>query len=214
MSKSSPTKANSTSQLLFLIVIFCHHLTKVDVAVNFFNLPSIDVDVCFINCRTAHDFSHPPRCILRPTGLLVSWMSCTIFFSSEVDLAISTMSSARMRWDRYSPLILISLSFQLILPVIASCRHDMKSLGEVLSPCLTPLCGLNFLLSVCRWITDVASWYRCRAPWSTDSQHTVQESIVTDSGHGSPEMVKPKMRLTTSSQTSMVFSVICQSSTA
>ena len=31
----------------------------------------------------------------------------------------------------------------------------------MLSPCLTPLCSLNLLLSVCRWITDVASWYRC-----------------------------------------------------
>ena len=86
-----------------------------------------------------------PRCILRPTGLLVSWMSCIIFCSSEVDLAISTMSSAKMRWDRYSPSILIPLSFQLILPMIASCRHDVKSLGEMLSPCHTPLCSLKFL---------------------------------------------------------------------
>ena len=124
-----------------------------------------------------------PRCILTPTGLLVSWMSCIIFCSSVVDFAISTMSSAKMRWDRYSPSILIPLSFQLILPMIASCRHDVKSLSEMLlllilpmitscrhdvkslsemlSPCLTPLCSLNFLLSVCRQITDVASWYRC-----------------------------------------------------
>ena len=45
------------SQLLFLIVIFCHHLTKVDVVVNFFDLPSIDVNACFVNCRIAHDSS-------------------------------------------------------------------------------------------------------------------------------------------------------------
>ena len=43
LAKSSPTKAFSAFQLLFLIVVFCHHLSDVDVAVDFFNLPSIDV---------------------------------------------------------------------------------------------------------------------------------------------------------------------------
>ena len=57
LAKSGPTKAYATSQLLFLIMIFCHYLTLVDVAVDFFDLPSIDVDVCFVNYRTAHDFS-------------------------------------------------------------------------------------------------------------------------------------------------------------
>ena len=37
-------------------MIFCHHLTEVDVVVNFFDLPSFDVHVCFVNCRIAHDF--------------------------------------------------------------------------------------------------------------------------------------------------------------
>ena len=147
------------SQLLFLIMIFCHYLTEVDVVVNFFIfLPLMLMSVLLT--AGLHKTLVYPRCILRPTGLLVSWMSCTIFCSSEVDLAISTMSSAKMRWDRYSPSILKPLSFQLILPMIASCRHAVKSPGEILSPCLTPLCSLNFLLSVCRWITDVPSWYR------------------------------------------------------
>ena len=57
LDKSGPTKAYSTSQLLPLIVIFCHHLTEVDVAVDFFGLPSIDIDVCIVNYRIAHDFS-------------------------------------------------------------------------------------------------------------------------------------------------------------
>ena len=57
LAKSNPTKAYSMSELLFLILIFCHHLTKVDVVVNFFHLPSIDFNVCFVNCRIAHDFS-------------------------------------------------------------------------------------------------------------------------------------------------------------
>ena len=55
--KSSPTKAYSASQLLFLMVILCYHLTKVDVAVTFFDLSSLDVDVHFVNYRIAHDLS-------------------------------------------------------------------------------------------------------------------------------------------------------------
>ena len=57
LQKSSTAKAYSTSQFLFLIMIFCHHLTEVDVVVNFLDLPSIDVNVCFVNCTIAHDFS-------------------------------------------------------------------------------------------------------------------------------------------------------------
>ena len=55
LAKSSPTKAYSTSQLLFLIMILCHHLTEGEVVVNFFYLPSIDVNICFVNSRIAHD---------------------------------------------------------------------------------------------------------------------------------------------------------------
>ena len=57
LAKSSPTKTYSMSQLLFLIVIFFHHLTKVDVVFYFFNFPSIDVNVCFIDSRIADNFS-------------------------------------------------------------------------------------------------------------------------------------------------------------
>ena len=57
LANSSPTKVYSMSQLLSLIVIFCHHLTWVDVVVNFFGFPSIDVNVCFVNSRIAQDFS-------------------------------------------------------------------------------------------------------------------------------------------------------------
>ena len=53
--KCGPTKAYSASQLLLLILAFCHHLSKVDVAVNFSDLPSIDADVHFVNYRIASD---------------------------------------------------------------------------------------------------------------------------------------------------------------
>ena len=57
LAKSGPTKACSVSQLLFLTMVYCHHLSEVDVAVNFFDLPSIDADVHFVSYRIAHDFS-------------------------------------------------------------------------------------------------------------------------------------------------------------
>ena len=55
--KAVQPKAYSMSQLLFLIMIFCHHLSEVDAVVNIFDHPSIDVNVCFVNSRIAHDFS-------------------------------------------------------------------------------------------------------------------------------------------------------------
>ena len=45
------------SQCLVLILIFYHHLSKEDVAINFFDLPSIDADDHFVNYRIAHYFS-------------------------------------------------------------------------------------------------------------------------------------------------------------
>ena len=38
-------------------MIFCCYLPKVDVAVDFFDLSAIDVNVCFVNYRITHDFS-------------------------------------------------------------------------------------------------------------------------------------------------------------
>ena len=98
-----------------------------------------------------------PRCTLRPTGLLMSWISCSISCSFEVELAMRTISSAKIRWDKYSPSILTPLFSQLILLMMACCRHDVDSLGEMLSPCLAPLPSLNFSLSLWSRRTDVAS---------------------------------------------------------
>ena len=80
-----------------------------------------------------------PRCILRPTGLLMSWISRSISCSFDVELAMRTISSANIRWDKCSPSIPIPLFSQLILLMMAYCRHDVNSLGEMLSPCLAPL---------------------------------------------------------------------------
>ena len=68
-----------------------------------------------------------------------------------------TISSAKIGWDKYSPSILTPLFSQLILLVMAYCRHDVNSLEEVLSPCLAPLQSLNFSMSLWSRTTDVAS---------------------------------------------------------
>ena len=89
------------------------------------------------------------RFMLRPTGLLARCMSVSMLSSSSGDLATRTMSSAKIKCDRCSPSMLIHLSSQLILLIMASCRHAVKSLGEIVSPCLTPLCSL--ILSLYLW---------------------------------------------------------------
>ena len=38
-------------------MVFHHCLSKVNVAVDFFDFPSMDADVCFVNYKIAHDFS-------------------------------------------------------------------------------------------------------------------------------------------------------------
>ena len=47
-------------------------------------------------------------------------------------------AQAKIRWDKCSPSILTPLFSQLILLMMACCRYDVNSLGEMLSPCLAP----------------------------------------------------------------------------
>ena len=83
--------------------------------------------------------------MLGPTGLLVRCMSVSMLSSSSGDLATRTISSAKIKCDRCSPSMLIPLSSQLILLIMVSCRHAVKSLGEMLSPCLTPPLQLDLV---------------------------------------------------------------------
>ena len=84
------------------------------------------------------------RFMLRPTGLLPRCMSVSMLSSSSGDLATRTISSTKIKCDRCSPSMLIHLSSHLIfLLIIASFRHAVKSLDEMLSPCLTPLLILS-----------------------------------------------------------------------
>ena len=79
-----------------------------------------------------------------------------ISYIFEVELAMRTTSSAKIRWDKYSPLILVPLLSQLIL-LMAYCRHYLNTLGKMLSPRLAPLPSLNFSLSLWSRRTDVVS---------------------------------------------------------
>ena len=65
------------------------------------------------------------RFMLRPTGLLVRCMSVSMLSSSSGDLATRTISSAKIKCYRCSPSMLIPcpLPSQLIVLIMASCRH-------------------------------------------------------------------------------------------
>ena len=86
--------------------------------------------------------------ILRPIRLLSSDSSCSICCSSCGVSVHSNMSSAKRRLERNCPAIFTPLFSQLnllnMLYIVA-----LNSLGEMMSPCLTPLLILIFSLSLC-----------------------------------------------------------------
>ena len=45
----------------------------------------------------------------------------------------------------------------IIMLMMEHCKHAVKSLVEMLSPCLTPLCSLILSLSLCSFRVDVES---------------------------------------------------------
>ena len=108
------------------LVIICPRYTYLSTSSIFF--PST-ITSSLLTCLLHITFVFP-RYILRPTGLLMSWISWSISCSFEVELAMRTISSAKIRWDKYSPSILTPLFSQLILLMMACCRHDSKSLGK------------------------------------------------------------------------------------
>ena len=95
--------------------------------------------------------------------LLLRWISFSMSFSFCWECDISTISSAKVRCERHSPSMLTPLSFWLILPIIASWRQAVKSIGEMLSPCLAPLSSLIFSLSRYSFKVEVAPLYRSRS---------------------------------------------------
>ena len=87
--------------------------------------------------------------ILRPIRLLSSDSSCSICYSSCGVSVHRNMSSAKRRLVRNSPSIFTPLFSQFNLLNMLS-NVAVNSLGEMVSPCLTPLLILIFSFSLCR----------------------------------------------------------------
>ena len=121
------------------------------------------------------------RFMLRPTGLLAKCMSVSMLSSSSGDLATRTiLSSAKIKCDRCSPSMLIHLPSQLIWLIMAPCRHAVKSFGEILSPCLTPLCRLILSLSLRSfriWRFRNVLFYACFSHFTVGSSKARQITI-------------------------------------
>ena len=98
--------------------------------------------------------------ILRLICLLSSDSSCSICCSSCGVSVHRNMSSAKRRLERNSPSIFTPLFSQFNLLNMLS-NVAVNSLGEMVSPCLTPLLILIFSLSLCRCTVTELSVYIC-----------------------------------------------------
>ena len=82
-----------------------------------------------------------------------------VSYESSVKLGIQYMSSAKRRLERNSPSIFTPLFSQFNLLNMLS-NVAVNSLGEMVSPCLTPLLILIFSLSLCRCtVTELSVKY-------------------------------------------------------
>ena len=100
----TPSLSNSTFHFLYLVIVLSHHLPKIYISVDL-NLLFIDNHI-LVDMLVTYYFSFPQICILRPTGLLMSSISWSISCSFKVELAMRTILSAKIRWDKYLPSIL------------------------------------------------------------------------------------------------------------
>ena len=98
--------------------------------------------------------------ILRPIRLLSSDSSCSICCSFCGVSVHRNMSSAKRRLERNSPSIFMPLFSQFNLLNMLS-NVAVNSLGEMVSPCLTPLLILIFSLSLCRCTVTELFVYIC-----------------------------------------------------
>ena len=96
--------------------------------------------------------------IVRPIRLLSSDSSCSICCSYCGVSVHRNMSSAKRRLERNSPSISTPLFSQFNLLNMLS-NVAVNSLGEMVSPCLTPLLILIFSLSLCRCTVTELSVY-------------------------------------------------------
>ena len=96
--------------------------------------------------------------ILRSVSLLSSDSSCSICCSSCGVSVHRNMALAKRRLESNSPSIFTPLFFHFNLLNMLS-NVAMNSLGEMVSPCHTPLLILIFSLSLCRCTVTELSVY-------------------------------------------------------
>ena len=138
---------HDSSMYLFVLVLFLEAvvLFQVHVALTF----SISTLFTFIGVLSTTITFVFAMFILRPIRLLSSDSSCSICCSSCGVSVHMNMSSAKRTLERNFPYIFPPLFSQFILLNMLS-NVAVNSLGEMVSPCLTPLLILIFSLSLCR----------------------------------------------------------------
>ena len=105
--------------------------------------------------------------ILRHIRLLSSDSSCSICCSYCGVSVHMNMSSAKRRWERNFPSIFTPLFSQFNLLNMLS-NVAVNSLGEMVSPCLTPLLILMFSLCRCT-VTELSVYMSFRISMYTSS---------------------------------------------
>ena len=115
--------------------------------------------------------------IFRPTLLLSVLRSLSISSSLWPSSAIRMMSSANRRWFNLLPSMFIPLLSQLILRNIAS-SAALKSLGEIESPCRTPLLTGNAYLYAGGW-SQLPYYTSSLWVWRICSGHPVVEGLLS-----------------------------------
>ena len=144
MSRYLAYACHDSSVYLFVLVLFLDALvlSQVHVALDIFYQHIIHV---YWGVVYNH---HLWLCDLRPIRLLSSDCSCSICCSSCGVSVHRNMPSAKRRLERNSPSLFTPLFSQFNLLNMLS-NVAVNSLGEMVSPCLTPLLILIFPLYLC-----------------------------------------------------------------
>ena len=147
--------SDSPFHFLYLVMVLSHHLPKIYITVDLLDLLFINNPIILVDMLVTHYFSLP-QIYLKAYWLADIMNILKHFLYHWCGVGYEDYIIGKKRWDKYSPSILTPLLSQLILLMMAHCRHDVNSLGEMLSPCLAPLPSLNFSLSLWSRRTDVA----------------------------------------------------------
>ena len=156
------------SLYIFVLVIFLEAVvfSQVHVALDIFYQHIVHVYWGVLSTTITFVFA---MFILRPIRLLSSDSSCSICCSSCGVPVHMNLSSAKRRLERNSPSIFTPLFSQFNLLNRLS-NVAVNSLGEMVSPCITPLLILILSLSLCRCtVTELSVYMSFRISMYTSS---------------------------------------------